>query len=559
MAPAELWYACERGVNHGPYTAEMLQERVAAGCLTPAALVWKEGLTSWQPLAAHFPEIPKTVRSGKPMAGSRYLLLAAAIALFILLLFSRGLTDDFSSKAFLATRLVLILVTVLAATVCAILWWRRVPDIAESQAGRGWLRIGIIAGALAAAALAFVFVARTPLLYRIQVATDAFNDYVVQVDGAHKLLKIEGTIGPGMASKVIRQLGANADIATVEIDSIGGLVDEALKIARYVQSHNLGTRATKTCNSACILVFMAGNRRVASRSMAFGFHETASVTPVSGVFDLQALDASARESKSYLRSRGVPEHYIQSAHKLGPEQLFPVSAIEMAEAGAVSALEDRGAPVSLNQAKWRDVVDMLAHGKSSASLLLLMRTTERVAPATIDKQAPALWSTAMHGGKEEFAAAIYALLSAQSDKALVAADDRSLMAIVRVTRDEFAFLRQGGKWAACAEFSNGHGLHGVHLPAKIRDADYDAQTAIVESAVKNDWKKRSFTPQGRSQGRLIGALAARKTTVQGFDPQTMHADPRVSCVWRANLFAELSTWPDSAGANAYRWIIAGAK
>ncbi len=59
-----------------------------------------------------------------------------------------------------------------------------------------------------------------------------YRHYAVSVDVGTGTLLIRGPIGPGIAAEVGRQLDANSAIKTVAIDSIGGLIDEALKIAR---------------------------------------------------------------------------------------------------------------------------------------------------------------------------------------------------------------------------------------------------------------------------------------------------------------------------------------
>lgn len=47
-----LWYYAEGGQQRGPVSQEELQRLVTAGTIAPSALVWKEGMGSWEPLGS---------------------------------------------------------------------------------------------------------------------------------------------------------------------------------------------------------------------------------------------------------------------------------------------------------------------------------------------------------------------------------------------------------------------------------------------------------------------------------------------------------------------------
>jgi hypothetical protein len=349
----ELWYVAENGKRHGPYTADMVQDRLNQGRFSKSAIVWKNGFSSWQPIDLHFTRVTPALKSKSPEQTAesqrsrqqsllfyiRWVLLIAVGALFALVATEYLSSIELSPESFLAVRLSLLSALALIATANAVLWWRHSSSILASERKKGLVRVAVVACTVAVAIAVFAKAANTPLLHRVQIARASYNHYTVKVDIASGTLSIEGLIGPGLASEVSRQLRSNAAIKTVAINSIGGLLDEAMKIAHEIKRRDgLTTKAVGKCNSACILIFMSGKKRIADNGFEFGFHAGSSITPLNGVYSLQAVAAEDAEANKFLASQGVPEAFISSANALGPDKLFMVSAAKMASAGAVTEL-----------------------------------------------------------------------------------------------------------------------------------------------------------------------------------------------------------------------------
>src|SRR5437762_370804 len=78
---------------------------------------------------------------------------------------------------------------------------------------------------------------------------------------------VSGRIALGDASRfesLLSSLGARGK-TEVQLDSPGGLLQEAVKIAEVVRKAGLTTRVPyrATCASACTLIFAAGSKRIA--------------------------------------------------------------------------------------------------------------------------------------------------------------------------------------------------------------------------------------------------------------------------------------------------------
>ncbi|QBR00080.1 hypothetical protein [Paraburkholderia pallida] len=89
-----------------------------------------------------------------------------------------------------------------------------------------------------------------------------------------------------LAENLNKLLEAHPDVRTICFDSGGGNVQEALKVAKLIESRHLDTCVTQlannegqliylatACHSSCILMFAAGERRIALQpDIAFLFH-----------------------------------------------------------------------------------------------------------------------------------------------------------------------------------------------------------------------------------------------------------------------------------------------
>jgi hypothetical protein len=74
-------------------------------------------------------------------------------------------------------------------------------------------------------------------------------------------------------ARELRQiLRDNPEITTLELNSDGGVTPAALEMAVAVTDYDLDTVVTDSCESACTLVFLAGENRTLARGARLGFH-----------------------------------------------------------------------------------------------------------------------------------------------------------------------------------------------------------------------------------------------------------------------------------------------
>lgn len=74
------------------------------------------------------------------------------------------------------------------------------------------------------------------------------------------------------ARELRRLLRENTSITILELNSDGGVTPAALEMAVAVTDYSLDTLVNERCESACTLVFIAGEKRSLGRGARLGFH-----------------------------------------------------------------------------------------------------------------------------------------------------------------------------------------------------------------------------------------------------------------------------------------------
>ena len=83
----------------------------------------------------------------------------------------------------------------------------------------------------------------------------------------------EGDILTTSFDKINSILKKNTNIKNFVIDSMGGDIDTAEKIADLIIDYNLDTRVVNYCYSACPIIFLGGNKRMLDKGGKIGFHQ----------------------------------------------------------------------------------------------------------------------------------------------------------------------------------------------------------------------------------------------------------------------------------------------
>ena len=90
------------------------------------------------------------------------------------------------------------------------------------------------------------------------------------------ILSLNGTIDPGSAARFAAEVAARGEyVKTVEFDSPGGSVTDAIAIGELIRARGFATRvvAGRICASSCPLAFAGGAERHATSDSAIGVHQ----------------------------------------------------------------------------------------------------------------------------------------------------------------------------------------------------------------------------------------------------------------------------------------------
>ncbi len=149
-------------------------------------------------------------------------------------------------------------------------------------------------------------------LVRVQRAEhqERWKPLEVYADPALGRIVARGDISARSADEFERVVLANPQYQVVQIESPGGYVHDAQRMAALIQSRHLNTVSFEKCASACTLMFAAGEMRFLGPNVKFGFHRSGYPT----MQRFSPIGASDRQSAQFLRQRGVAEDFIE--HKL---------------------------------------------------------------------------------------------------------------------------------------------------------------------------------------------------------------------------------------------------
>lgn len=194
---------------------------------------------------------------------------------------------------------------------CLVGAWRAAANYLRARGSQlwGWLaRISLALGALQL--LASVMLGLLPNLgefWQMARGIDPLGQakFVLSPDG--RSLRMEGVIGMGDGERLRTLLASDAarGLKRVELESPGGRVREAERMAAAMKRHGHAARAVGTCASACTLVFLAGNPRHLSPEGQLGFHR-ASTGTYNPVFEELANQQLAQT----YRELGLPQSMI---------------------------------------------------------------------------------------------------------------------------------------------------------------------------------------------------------------------------------------------------------
>jgi hypothetical protein len=174
----------------------------------------------------------------------------------------------------------------------------------------------------------------------VQSSAAAIKD----VPGKHGVvIQLSGMIVPGDADALLNSVRRLEDggksIETVQLNSNGGNLGEAARLAAVIQQQRLSTAVTSgaVCASACFLAFAAGQPKFASRDARIGVHRAADKTGSETRSSAQATVLMG----SFARGLGIPPEIVSRMLTTSPKTIAWLEPKEL-QLMAVKGLSELG-------------------------------------------------------------------------------------------------------------------------------------------------------------------------------------------------------------------------
>ncbi|MGE0241989.1 MAG: GYF domain-containing protein [Parvibaculaceae bacterium] len=320
-----MWFLHAGGNQSGPLTTEALEAALAGGTVKPSDWIWRDGFKEWmqiehvdlaKPEAA--PAAPARAAAAEtaalPDRWRRWFALSIGYwiaGLVIAALFAASslalLNLEFADHPRLTSAGVITLWLMLLA---AMLWLsigvlRSVDQQAKIHPNRYWSGAAKVMTAIAGLAVLAVFVQRG--VPEIRDSADVITEtmmprYQLRLLRDNTELELVGPMDFGVADTIAASLADNPAVVTLHVNSPGGRLSEADRLADTVLKKNLNTYVSTFCLGDCATVFAAGRNRWLSRSAVLALHQPAA--------EASDLEAETAKTKAFLEGRGIAVKFI---------------------------------------------------------------------------------------------------------------------------------------------------------------------------------------------------------------------------------------------------------
>ena len=175
---------------------------------------------------------------------------------------------------------------------------------------------------------------RVPELAAVLVGHDLQGTLSAQVSADGRRLQLQGPVGLGDAARVKALLAASPQVRQVALQSTGGRLDEALRLADALRERGLPVRATGECSGACPFVFLAGSKRHLLPGARLGFRRVSA-----GGFNPPYQGLLNRELRHRFITAGLTPHLATKAVATPPTATWYPEGDELSSAKLVSVPE----------------------------------------------------------------------------------------------------------------------------------------------------------------------------------------------------------------------------
>lgn len=282
------------------------------------------------------------------------LLITVFVAALSMIVGELGDSLNLSGRAF-GLLLLIYYAVVMVVSVWQIVGVMRSAFAHSSRGGRPfWAVMAMLGVGLGAFRLATSFVVDGLPLIQEGVnmirGEDGIPAYSLRLMRDDTELELAGGMPMGTTAAVREMLDAHPAIALVHLNSSGGRITEANKLARLIAERKLNTYTRTQCVSACTIAFLAGQERYLGEQGRIGFH-SASIAGSTGSAELN-VNASFKTALSRV---GASPDFIDKATTTTPEDLWFPTTEQLKQAHVITATVDSSTLGLSGFSEWRNV------------------------------------------------------------------------------------------------------------------------------------------------------------------------------------------------------------
>jgi ATP-dependent protease ClpP protease subunit len=153
----------------------------------------------------------------------------------------------------------------------------------------------------------------------------------------NKFAILDGKIGRKTLPS-IQALVRQKNINFLELQSEGGLIDEAIRLANFLQEKRITAITVTHCKSACVIVAIGARSLYATPNAIFGFHKGSATAAQDSQVGRYAGKIGTDNMVSALRDRGAPETILDQLRRTDPNEMHHLTGEEMYRIGLVKRL-----------------------------------------------------------------------------------------------------------------------------------------------------------------------------------------------------------------------------
>ncbi len=198
----------------------------------------------------------------------------------------------------------------------------------------------IVFGIAAVMAIFKIFLpAVAPLQQDVAAILWPYQKYYDRFDIRDDTLVFHGRFDQGITDAAAMIIAGNPQITAVAFaDSRGGWMQEGQGLGQFIHDHQLDTRVSRSCMSACTVAFLGGKARVLIKGAQLGFHQPVPIA------DDKSYRILADKARHYFMQMGIAEDFFNKIMHIPYKTIWVPTDDELMAAHVVTKIVPRTIP-----------------------------------------------------------------------------------------------------------------------------------------------------------------------------------------------------------------------